>query len=270
MEQMTVKILSVKVKEVIAPRGTLQWSSDSTEIIFIEALNNIEVQIKEYREKLQFGDVIIAKKILLHNLSRKFVSFRGVIFHSDSLFTCSQQQHVLKLQNKQQESPFASYTRKVFFGNENITIDELEKQFSLMLQEMNIIEENSNYITKKLYGQIDIRLIVVNRFIREHYYKPLSLQGLADLVECNPVYLSNTYSRVFDVSPIKHMRNIRMKKAEELVKNSSIRINCIASQLGYTSVSQFINLFKQYYSKSPMQYREQNISRCDSLLTTLD
>jgi YesN/AraC family two-component response regulator len=104
-------------------------------------------------------------------------------------------------------------------------------------------------------GKIDNRLILVNRHIRMYYDKPLCLQDLAELIQCNPVYLSNTYSKVYGISPIKHLQNFKMKRATELLQNSALPVGEIANKLGYVSSSQFASLFKAYYGLTPTKYR---------------
>lgn len=109
--------------------------------------------------------------------------------------------------------------------------------------------------TSTLAGKIDPRLIMVNRYIREHYHLPLTLTDLADTIQCSPTYLSNTYSKVFNISPIKHLQNMKMEKATGLLQHLGISVSEIAKQLGYVSNSQFSELFKRYHGKTSSEYR---------------
>ncbi|WP_051217522.1 helix-turn-helix domain-containing protein [Paenibacillus assamensis] len=100
---------------------------------------------------------------------------------------------------------------------------------------------------------------MVNRYLRKFYYKPISLQLLADLINCNPVYLSNTYTKVLKVSPIRHLQNIRMSKSEQLLLTTNLKIGQIAEAVGYISLSQFSSVFKQYFGVTPFEYRKEQI-----------
>ncbi|MFC5403440.1 helix-turn-helix transcriptional regulator [Cohnella soli] len=108
---------------------------------------------------------------------------------------------------------------------------------------------------RKQTGRIDNRLIVANRHIRRHYDQPLTLQVLADLICCNPVYFCNTYSKVFKISPMKELQTIRMNKAAELLRSTHKSIKEIAANLCYVSSSQFSMKFKEYYNCTPNEYR---------------
>ncbi|WP_336783265.1 AraC family transcriptional regulator [Paenibacillus illinoisensis] len=107
--------------------------------------------------------------------------------------------------------------------------------------------------------RIDPRLIQLNRYIRKNYTTSITLQDLADYVGVHPTYLSNTYSKVFNISPIFYINQLRMITAEELLSHSNIAIKDIASKIGYNSVSQFSSIFKRFHSKTPSQYREDSL-----------
>lgn len=119
-------------------------------------------------------------------------------------------------------------------------------------------EKNHNNKEKDI---IDPRLIQLNRYIRKNYSSQISLQDLADIAGVHPTYLSNTYSRVFNISPIYFINQLRMKKAKELLAQPHLSIKIIATSVGYGSLSQFSSIFKRFYSMSPSQYREEVIKK---------
>lgn len=119
--------------------------------------------------------------------------------------------------------------------------------------------QSSQHVEEKR-EQIDPRLIQLNRYIRKNYTSPITLQSLADYVGVHPTYLSNTYSKVFKVSPIYFVNQLRMKAARELLKQPDLTIKTIASMVGYNSSSQFCSIFKRFYAKSPGQYMEEALN----------
>jgi AraC-like DNA-binding protein len=102
---------------------------------------------------------------------------------------------------------------------------------------------------------LDSRLLIVNRYIRQHYAEPLTLDTLAALIGCNPVYLSNMYSKVFHISPMKYLQSVRMSKSLELLTETDLSITEISNAVGYVTVSQFGTIFKRYYRITPYEYR---------------
>ena len=103
--------------------------------------------------------------------------------------------------------------------------------------------------------RIGSRLLIINRYIRTHYHEPITLDLLAELIGCNSVYLSNTYSKVFKISPIQFLQKIRMKKAKELLSKTELTIKEICEGVGYVSSSQFGTLFKKHYGITPSECR---------------
>jgi len=108
---------------------------------------------------------------------------------------------------------------------------------------------------------INYRPIFVNRYLRKKYMHQLSLNTLAEIIGCNPTYLSNSYSKIFNISPMKHLQEIRLQKAKELLINTDKMVSQIAFEVGYISVSQFIAYFKKHHSITPNEYRRRNILR---------
>jgi two-component system response regulator YesN len=46
-----------------------------------------------------------------------------------------------------------------------------------------------------------------------------------------------------------------MESAADLLKNSSTKIQDIATRVGYNSAQSFIRLFKKYYNMTPVEFR---------------
>ncbi|MFB9330202.1 helix-turn-helix domain-containing protein [Paenibacillus aurantiacus] len=136
-------------------------------------------------------------------------------------------------------------------------IDNIESFFTSAIKEINYYFE---CMDDKSSGSaaIDARLIKINRFIRQYYSSPLTLDTLASLVQCNPVYLSNTYSKVFGISVMQYLQAYRMKKAKELLANTKVPIRGITTSLGYFTNSQFGAIFKKHFDITPGDYRKKH------------
>ncbi|AJY73323.1 hypothetical protein VN24_00125 [Paenibacillus beijingensis] len=116
--------------------------------------------------------------------------------------------------------------------------------------------ETRTEIVKK---EIDNRLIIINRFIRENYKKNITLNDLSRLIDCNPTYLCNTYSKVFGVSPMYHINKLRIKESMEILKTTDLSIAVVSKEIGYNSSAQFCALFKRFIGQTPTQFRLNNV-----------
>lgn len=108
---------------------------------------------------------------------------------------------------------------------------------------------------RKPQEQMEQRVALIYQYMLTHCEKPLTLHDLSRLAGCHPVYLSTMYSRVYQVSPMQHLQQMRMKKANVYVRSTKMKIKEIALSLGYVSSSQFGMIYKRYYGVSPNRDR---------------
>lgn len=92
-------------------------------------------------------------------------------------------------------------------------------------------------------------------FIQVHYHQDISLDNCADHVGTNPFYLSKTFKQVTGTNFIDYLTELRMEKAKELLRESELRINDVAEQVGYQH-SYFNRIFKKAEGVTPTRYRE--------------
>lgn len=92
-------------------------------------------------------------------------------------------------------------------------------------------------------------------YIRKHYNEPLSLEQIAREINLNPEYLSRVFKEETGQTYSTFLTNIRMAQAENLLKNSTEKIQHIAEAVGYFNVSYFSTLFKKRYGLNPYEFR---------------
>ena len=98
-------------------------------------------------------------------------------------------------------------------------------------------------------------IALVEQYIKEHYDQPLSLDLLAEKAFRTPHYLSSIFIQEKGIGINKYIKNIRMEKARELLKNTNMKISDICERVGYGSVSYFCRSFRNEYGVTPEQYR---------------
>lgn len=82
--------------------------------------------------------------------------------------------------------------------------------------------------------------------------------NMEELVEEFPVSYSkfrSSFKRLVGKSPNQYHLYLRLKKAEELLTNTTLTVSEIAYQTGFESLYYFSRLFKKKYGVSPKQYR---------------
>ena len=96
--------------------------------------------------------------------------------------------------------------------------------------------------------------------IQEHYLT-ITLDGLSEKMHLSKPYLSKYIKEKSGNTFGEIVKNVRMKKARTLLKNTSMTVESIAESVGYQNVEHFNRLFKKKYGMTPVQFRNASQSR---------
>lgn len=97
---------------------------------------------------------------------------------------------------------------------------------------------------------------MVNYF-EDHYSEKISLDQIAENMYLSPFYISKIFKSETGDTPIRHLINIRLEKARELLESGCEgSIQEVAASVGYDDAYHFSKLFKKRYGISPSQARK--------------
>ncbi len=100
----------------------------------------------------------------------------------------------------------------------------------------------------------DERLNQIMNYIQEHYLT-VTLDELTEKMHLSKPYLSKYIKEKSGKTFGDIVKNVRMKKARTLLKNTSMTVENIADSVGYQNVEHFNRLFKKKYGMTPVQFR---------------
>lgn len=95
----------------------------------------------------------------------------------------------------------------------------------------------------------------IEHVLQTYYAQKITLDKLASLVHGDPSYLRHTYKAITGITPQQRLQQIRLSKAQQLLKSSNEPIAKISNQVGIPNTAYFISLFKRKYGQTPLQYR---------------
>ena len=96
---------------------------------------------------------------------------------------------------------------------------------------------------------------IVNYF-EDHYNEKISLDQIAENMYLSPFYISKIFKSETGDTPIRHLINIRLEKAKELLeKGVCSSIQEVAASVGYDDAYHFSKLFKKHFGMSPSQVK---------------
>lgn len=95
---------------------------------------------------------------------------------------------------------------------------------------------------------------VINYIHINYTDRDITNETLAAIAGTSTVYFRKMFTKVYNVSPIKYLRKVRIKKATELLIGDAASISDIAEMSGYGSVYNFSKMFKLETGVSPSEY----------------
>lgn len=96
--------------------------------------------------------------------------------------------------------------------------------------------------------------------IEEHYMEDLDLDTLAESVGFSKYHFLRLFKQYTGTTLGEYTTLYRLKVAEKLLCDPNISITDVAAQSGFSSISTFNRIFKQYKKCSPSEYRLHNTS----------
>lgn len=87
--------------------------------------------------------------------------------------------------------------------------------------------------------------------IATHYARPIGLRDLAAWLEMSPCHLSHLFSRETEFSFHAYLQEIRLSKAQSLLKENALPIQHVARAVGYRYPNYFARKFRQRFGYAP-------------------
>ncbi len=135
----------------------------------------------------------------------------------------------------------------IIFQSVNETIAYMSQIFHLTIQARN----------ESAKGKYRTLIKEAKDFIHENYAnEDMSLNMIASHVNVSPSHFSNIFSQDMGETFIEYLTRIRMKRAKELLKCTSMKSSEIGYEIGYKDPHYFSYLFKKTQNCSPKEYRE--------------
>ncbi|MBW7571272.1 response regulator transcription factor [Caproiciproducens faecalis] len=141
-------------------------------------------------------------------------------------------------------------------------MNELEEALQVMTENLRKqqkgIPESKEEPTEELQETDSANNFIVRKalkYIELHYAEKLTLTELAEKAYVSQWYLSKLLNKYTNKSFCDLLNQTRIKKAEELLQNPSLKIYEISDVLGFNDVNHFSRVFKKIKQMSPNEYR---------------
>lgn len=95
----------------------------------------------------------------------------------------------------------------------------------------------------------------VREYVEMNYKNGLDLEQLGQQLYLSENYIRTIFKEQTGSTILEYITNYRFSKAEQLLKNKTLKIGTVSRMVGYENVSYFTSLFTKRYGISPREYQ---------------
>ncbi len=97
----------------------------------------------------------------------------------------------------------------------------------------------------------------VLEYVKDNHAHPIEVKELAALVHLSVSQFERRFRKVFQISPLRHIMNVRIRAASLMLTTSNDTIASIALDCGFYDHSHCTRNFRKIMGVSPKEYRKQ-------------
>ena len=101
------------------------------------------------------------------------------------------------------------------------------------------------------------RMAEVYTYIRENYFKPVTLDKISKIARMSPFAFSRFFKKNCGAGFVEYLNRVRTNKACYLLRETDYQVHNIAIECGFGSISNFNKQFRKTEGISPRDYRAQ-------------
>jgi len=134
---------------------------------------------------------------------------------------------------------------------------ELSRTLEKIRQSLDRKRQMTNNTGQDSSGKDERHIIrKVKEYIQNHPDGDLRLQALADVIHLHPIYLSHLFKQETGENLSDYVTCVRMNRAKQLLKETSLKVYDISRLVGYQSPKHFMLVFKKEVGMTPGSYRD--------------
>jgi AraC-like DNA-binding protein len=142
----------------------------------------------------------------------------------------------------------------------NKGIDKMIDFFNLI--KILVTSEKRGSLCSENYKQVfdergNKRMSDVYMYLRENYFKPISLEKIAKIAKMSPFAFSRYFKKNSGAGFVEYLNKVRTNKACYLLRETEYQVHDIAMECGFASISNFNKQFRKSEGISPRDYRAQ-------------
>jgi YesN/AraC family two-component response regulator len=108
---------------------------------------------------------------------------------------------------------------------------------------------------KEKKEQMNPAFCKVLSYIDRNYMRYLTLDDVSQAVWLSKPYICQLFAKNLGISFVTYLEQLRITKAQKLLRTTTMSSSEIARQLGYSKEGYFARVFRKHTGLTPLQYR---------------
>jgi two-component system response regulator YesN len=96
---------------------------------------------------------------------------------------------------------------------------------------------------------------IAKQYMNRHFGEPISLEDICGATGFSASYFSTLFKKETGEGVLKYLTRVRIEKSKSLLQDTSLSVEEICNQVGYSDLKHFTATFKKATSLNPAQYR---------------
>jgi len=101
----------------------------------------------------------------------------------------------------------------------------------------------------------DRRVELVRSYLQDNPEKNMTLPFMAGLANVSPRQLTTLFREAYGCTPQQYLLQQRMQRAEQLLISTTLPVQQVAEQCGYSSLAAFSDRVKRHFGHAPLYFR---------------
>lgn len=241
--------------------------------IIMPTKNFYTVVIGKTTYLLQEGDILVIPPGELHELIAPSDGLRRILLFDYSLisslkgitniFTVLNQPRLITKRNAQDTN--AELTKLYDEINDEYNSDNTLKEIAIysIIIKMFVILGRKYMNTENIFPDVKLnkqkeyieKFNMIFDYINDNYMEEISLDIIADVAGFSKFHFSRLFKQFTDMSFYDYLNQRRVKEAEKLLLNPSLSITEVAMRSGFSSISTFNRVFKNFKECTPTEFK---------------
>ena len=124
-----------------------------------------------------------------------------------------------------------------------------------LLLQLGAVQTDGDMAQEELSEQVRA-VHAVHAYLTQNLETRVTIEELSKQYLMNPTTLKQVFKSVYGTSLAAHMKEHRMGRAAQLLRETDESVAEIARAVGYESQSKFTAAFKEYFGALPKEYRK--------------